>query len=93
LKDVYPAYADKLSFLAVDIDPDETVAMVRDYRTSTGFPWTYAMGDASILQRFRVTQTDIKFGIDGRGIITYQAGYGAEDAQTWKPIFDRLVQP
>ena len=51
------------------------------------------MSDASILQRFRITQTDIKFAIDGRGIITYQAGYGAEDAQTWKPIFDRLVQP
>ena len=80
-----------MKFIAVDIDPSETPAMVVDYAKSNGFPWTFAMGDAPTLQRFKVLQTDTKFVVDSRGVITYQAGSVGEDAKTWQGILQNLV--
>jgi hypothetical protein len=89
---IFPPYAGQVSFVAADIDPLETPAMVRDYQKTTGFNWTYAMADVATVQRFNVLRTDTKFAVDRRGVITYQAGYGGEDAKTWQAIFERLVQ-
>jgi hypothetical protein len=80
-----------VSFIAADIDPAETTAMVRDYRKTTGFNWTYTIADAATVERFNVLRTDTKFAVDRRDVITYQGGYGGEDATTWQAIFDKLV--
>ncbi len=80
-----------MKVIAVDIDPSETSAMVVDYAKTTGFPWSYAMGDPQMLQRFKVLQTDTKFAVDSRGVITYQAGSVGEDAKTWQGILQKLA--
>lgn len=65
--------------------------MVVDYARVTGFPWTYAMGDAPTVRRFGVLQTDTAFVVDGRGVITFHHGWGPVDATTWRGILQRLV--
>jgi hypothetical protein len=91
LSSLYPRYAGQVSFIAADIDPTETPAMVRDYQKTTGFNWTYVMADAATVERFTVLRTDTKFAVDRRGIIIYYGGYGGEDAPTWKSVLDTLV--
>ena len=82
-----------MEFLAIDIDPTETVEMVRAYPVSTGFPWTYAMGNANMLQTLNVTSTDVKYVVDQNGVIAYRAGYGVADVATWTNIFRSLSSP
>jgi hypothetical protein len=65
--------------------------MVRDYRQSTGFPWTYAMSTAAITQRFDVVETDTKYAIDASGTIIYQDGYGAASADQWQKLFKQMT--
>lgn len=66
--------------------------MVREYAASTGFPWTYAMGDEPTLERLNVTTRDTKFAVDRRGVIVYQAGFGGVEPETWRSIFEDLVK-
>jgi hypothetical protein len=65
--------------------------MVRDYQKTTGFPWTYAMGNPKSIQSLNVISTDIKYVVDRNGVITYQGGYGVEDAKTWTKLLQGLV--
>lgn len=65
--------------------------MVRQYPITTGFPWTYAMGNPGTLQTLSVTSTDIKYVVDWNGVITYQAGYGVVDVKTWTNVLQALI--
>ena len=82
-----------MGFYAVDIDPTETVDLVRQYPVTTGFPWTYAMGNLATLQSLKVTSTDIKYVVDQNGVIIYTAGYGVIDGQAWTRVLNALVSP
>ena len=91
MKPLYLPVKDKVGFYAVDIDPTETVDQVRQYPITTGFPWTYAMGNAAGLQTLNVISTDIKYVVDQNGVIAYTAGYGAIDAASWTKVLNSLT--
>jgi hypothetical protein len=91
LKPLYLPVKDKVGFYAVDIDPSETIDMVRQYPITTGYSWTYALGNVGMLQTLNVTSTDIKYVVDQNGVITYTAGYGVADVATWTNVLQALV--
>lgn len=89
---MYPPYADQVEFIAVGIDPSEGPDVLRAYQQAQGYPWSVAMGDREMLQRYNVVSTSIKYAVNKDGIITHQRGYGVEDAQTWERVFQGLLQ-
>jgi thiol-disulfide isomerase/thioredoxin len=92
LKDVYPRYADRVNFVAVGIDPGEGPEALRAYQEGNGYPWTVALGDREVLERFNVISTSVKYAIDRQGTIAFQRGYGVEDAGSWERVFEGLLQ-
>lgn len=78
--------------MAVGIDPAEGPEVLRAYQQANGYPWTVTLGDRKKLERYNVISTAIKYAIDRRGIITFQRGYGVEEAKSWERIFEDLVR-
>ena len=77
--------------MAVGIDPQESVDMVRAYKEAQGYPWIVAMGNRQTLETYHVISTSIKYAVDRRGIITYQRGYGVGSADAWAGLLQTLV--
>ncbi len=92
MKEIYPRYAGRANFVAAGIDPTEGPEILRTYQQDNGYPWTVALADRDVLERYNVISTAIKFAIDRQGIITFQGGYGVVDAATWEQVFEELQQ-
>jgi hypothetical protein len=88
---VFPPYADRVAFIAADIDPSDTVDMVRAYEQSKGFSWTYALAPRQTLEKLNVTETDTKYLVRRDGVIVYAAGWGRHDAATWRAALEELT--
>ncbi len=81
-----------MSFVAVGIDPTEGPEVVRAYHEANGYPWTVALGDREILERYNVLSTSVKYAVDRQGTIAFQRGYGVEDAASWERMLEELLQ-
>lgn len=66
--------ASEVTFLTVDIDPQDTPAAIDAFRARVGTPWAYAsVGNAAQLIRdFGLSRFEITFVIDGQGIVRYR---------------------
>ena len=91
LRDIYPDYADRVAFYAVGADPTESLSRLESYRQQEGYPWPVAEAVGPMLRDFRVTAQSTKIAIDSRGLITYRAGYGQGDPDTWRQVFQTLA--
>jgi hypothetical protein len=81
-----------VDFLALAADPQEGPEVVREYQQTNGYPWTFVFGDRQVLERYNMTSTAAKFGVDRQGIIVYRGGHSEEDASTWERVFEDLVR-
>lgn len=96
MKDIYPEYADGVDFYAVGTFSKriESLETLEDYRQRQGHPWPVANpAEAAVLQNLGVTVQSTKIAFDGNGVIIYRDGFGGGDPQTWRQVFDQLVQP
>jgi hypothetical protein len=91
LKEVQPQYAGRVNFLAVGIDGAESADVLRAYREAQGYPWPVALAGRETLERYSVTSTSIKYGIDRNGLVAFHAGYGVNDAARWERWFEELA--
>lgn len=91
MRDIYPAYRNRVGFIGVGVDPTESPSLLKQTADSRGYPWSIAAGTSPMLRRFQVVQTSIKFAVNREGIITFQAGYGVGDDATWRGVFEGLV--
>jgi hypothetical protein len=80
-----------VNLVAVSVDPAEGPDVLRTYRQAGGYPWTFAVGDPQLIQRFGVHTTMSRFSVDRRGTILYKGKHQAEDARAWEQMFERLV--
>lgn len=80
-----------MAFFAVGSDPTESLARLENYRRQEGHPWPVAEGVGTMLRNFNVVQQSTKIAIDSRGLITYRAGYGRGDSNTWRQLFKTLA--
>ena len=78
--------------MAVGIDPTEGPDILQGYHDAMGYPWTVTLGSRDVLERFGVTQTAVKYGVDRSGTIAFYRGYGVGNAAGWEAVFEDLVQ-
>ena len=91
LKEVHPEYADRLGFLAVNVDPSESVAKIMSYRESEGYTWDMTSADLDMLRSYNVTRQAAYATIDANGIVVSSVTYGSENAESWRKLFDSLL--
>ncbi len=92
MKEVYPEFADAVDFYAVGQDPTESLGLMERYRYEQGYPWPIAETDTSTLRKLRVLQSSTKIAVDDQGIITYRAGHGGGNPETWRSVFRQLLR-
>ena len=92
IKDIYPQYADKVNFLAVDLDSKENASQIVNYKQRMGLPnIDFAPSDRKILADYNVVYTTTKFFIGKDGTILNK-GVGGVDENTWHQIFKSMSQ-
>ena len=90
LKEVYPGYADRVAFLAVDVDPSESAEKIRSYKESEGFSWSMAPADGNMLQSYNITRQASKVAFNSNGIIQVRSTYGSDTEEGWRELLDSL---
>ena len=93
LKEVHPEYADRLGFLAVNVDPSESVEKILSYKASEGYTWDMTSADLDMLKSYNVTRQAAYATIDASGIVVTGVTYGSESAESWRELFDSLLNP
>ena len=91
LKEVHPEYADRLGFLAVNVDPSESVAKILAYKESEGYTWDMTSADRDMLRSYNVTRQAAYATIDANGVVVSSVTYGSESADSWRELFDSLL--
>ena len=91
MKGLYPLYSDSVEFLAVDIDPYETLEQIRRYQERNEFPWMMAPAERGMTAAYGVTVQSTKFAINGNGVITSRRGYGTGSARDWQKLLEDLA--
>ena len=88
---IYPDYADKVMFIAIDMDLSENVNVVDAYQKEHSYQLVeFAAGREQILRDYSVTHTSTKYAIAKSGIILWK-GSGVADEKTWKTLFTGLA--
>ena len=90
LKDVYPEFADKVDFYAVNIDPTDNMERLEAFRENQGYPWPIAHSGGDTLASLKVRQQSTKVAIDANGVIVYRERMGGGNAEKWREVFQEL---
>jgi len=69
INEAYPAYKDKVNFVAISIDPTDDVDTIRTLAEEKGFVFEAAPGNPDVAKAFGVTEQTTKFAIDADGNI------------------------
>ena len=91
VKDIYPKYADKVTFLAVDLDTGEDVDLIRKYSERMKLQGIdLAQGNQQILSDYNVVYTTTKYAIGKNGAIIYK-GSGVFTKEQWEVLLSGLA--
>ena len=91
LSNIYPQYQDAVDFYAVGLYPGESLSQLEQAKETRGYPWPVAVAAAGMLPDYRVLTQSTKVAIDGKGVITFRAGYGQGGPDTWHQVFLHLA--
>ena len=91
MKKVYPEFKDRVVFINIDLDLEETADLIRDYKNRNGFQGEFAVGNREVLLDYAVAATTTKYAIDKDGIIIYKDTGAILPAESWKLIFEELT--
>ena len=90
LKAIYPEFADKVDFYAVNADPSDSFESVAEFGQRNGYPWPMAQPAEGMLKSFRITKHSTKVAFGADGVIVYRAGFSAGSANEWRELFRQL---
>jgi len=91
VKNIYPKYADKVAFLAIDLDTNEKADLINNYKTRKNLQGIdFAEGKESILSDYGITHTTTKYAIGKDGTILYK-GSGVFNEQQWEVLLSGLA--
>ena len=80
-----------MAFYAVAIDPTEDSQTLERYAKEQGYPWPIAQAGREMLSNLKVIQQSTKLAFDAEGIVTYRAGYGKGNVETWRGVIEDLI--
>lgn len=91
VKNIYPKYADKVTFLAIDLDTSENAQIIQQYKNAMGLDGIdFAIGNGRVLSDYQITHTTTKYAVGRNGEILYK-GSGVFNEQQWETLFNALV--
>ena len=91
VKNIYPKYADDITFLAIDLDLNENLELIKNYKDRKGLKGIdFAEGKASVLSDYAIKYTTTKYAISKNGLILYK-GSGVFNEQQWEVLFNALI--
>jgi len=91
VKNIYPEYADRVTFLAIDLDLNEDAELIKNYKNKKGLEGIdFAEGKESILSDYGITHTTAKYAIGRDGLILYK-GSGVFNEQQWEVLLNGLA--
>ena len=91
LKDVYPEYADRVGFLAVNVDPFESAEKILSYKEAEGFSWPMTTADPKVVKSYNVTRQAAHVTLDSDSVVLSSVSYGSENAEDWRELFKALL--
>lgn len=91
VKNIYPKYQDKVTFLAIDLDLNEDAGLIEEYKNRKGLVGIdFAEGKADVLSDYAIRYTTTKYAIGSNGLILYK-GSGVFNEQQWEVLFNALA--
>lgn len=91
VKGIYPKYADKVAFLAIDLDINEDAGLIRKYRDKKSLERVnFAEGNQKVLSDYAIKYTTTKYAIGRSGTIVYK-GSGVFTKEQWEVLLDGLA--
>ncbi len=91
LKEVHPEYADRVGFLAVNVDPLESAEGILSYKEAEGFYWPMTTADAEVVKSYNVTSQAAHVALNSNGVVLSSVTYGSENAEDWRELFEALL--
>lgn len=91
VKNIYPKYSDKVTFLAIDLDTGEDTELIRNYKNKKGLEGIdFAEADVNVLSDYAIKYTTTKYAIGKNGAILYK-GSGIFTEQQWEILLNGLI--
>ncbi len=91
VKNIYPKYADKVTFMAIDLDPNEDQETIINYKNRKGLKGIdFAEANIPVLSNYAIKYTTTKYAIGRDGVILYK-GSGVFNEQQWETLLSGLV--
>lgn len=91
VKNIYPKYSDKVTFLAIDLDTGEDTELIRNYKNKKGLEGIdFAEADVNVLSDYAIKYTTTKYAIGKNGAILYK-GSGVFTEQQWEILLNGLI--
>ena len=91
LKDVHSEYADRVGFLAVNVDPLQSTEEILSYKKAEGFSWPMTAADTEVVKSYNVTRQAAHVTINSNGVVLSSVTYGSENAEDWRELFEALL--
>lgn len=89
LSEVYPEYKDRLTLVAISIDPTDGENVIRKLAEEKGFTFPSTRGYPQVMLDFGVDRQATTVGVNQEGYIEYRH-VGAFDADEYRELFDSL---
>jgi peroxiredoxin len=91
LSEVYPEFEDRLTFVAISIDPTDTEDVIRNLSEEKGFTFPSTEGKPDIMVDFGVSGQATTVGINRDGYIAFKKSGQALSADEFRELFSGLV--
>lgn len=90
LKSIYPQYQDKVNFVAVDVDVEESAQTITNEVNLRGYLGTYTLANVPMLEAYKVYNTATKYVIASNGTIIYFSP-GEITSDQWIQLFNQAI--
>jgi len=91
MSEVYPEFEDRLTMVAISIDPTDTEDVIRKLSEERGFTFPSTEGKPQIMIDFGVSGQATTVGVDRDGNIVFKKPGEALTADQYRELFASLV--
>lgn len=91
LSEVYPEYEDRLTLVAIGIDPTDDEETMRELSREKGFTFPVTRGLPDIMLDYGVESQATTVGVNRNGHIAFRKNKTALTADEYRSLFDDLV--
>lgn len=92
MSEVYPEYKDRLTMVAISIDPTDTEEVIRKLSEERGFTFPSTEGKPQIMIDFGVSGQATTVGVDREGNIAFKKPGQALSADEFRELFAGLLE-